>query len=78
MRRAEWFDQAIAWIQRTKPEDPELRRFHVEAATLLGLPGPEPTPGTAGAPMAEARTETSRQKDTEPGGSGSARQKGAS
>jgi eukaryotic-like serine/threonine-protein kinase len=74
----QWFDQAIAWIQRTKPGDPELRRFHVEAASLLGLPGPEPTTGTAGAPMAKARTETSRQKDIGPGGSGSARQKGAS
>ncbi len=46
----QWFDQAIAWIERTKSEDPELRRFHVEAAALLGLPGPRPQPETGGQP----------------------------
>ncbi len=45
-----WFDQAVARIERTKSEDPELRRFHVEAAALLGLPGPRPRPETGGAP----------------------------
>src|SRR5262249_35093898 len=41
----QWFDQAIAWIERTKSEDPELRRFHAEAASLLGLDCPRPSPG---------------------------------
>jgi serine/threonine protein kinase len=57
----QWFHQATAWIERTKSEDPELRRFHVEAAALLGLPGPRPQPATGGAPKAEATTETARQ-----------------
>ena len=41
----QWFDQAIAWIERTTSEDPELRRFHAEAASLLGLDCPRPSPG---------------------------------
>jgi tetratricopeptide (TPR) repeat protein len=69
----QWFDQAIAWIERTKSEDAQLRRFHAEAAALLSLPGPRPQPGTGGAPKAEARTDTVPQKDTEPGGSEHAR-----
>jgi len=51
----QWFDQAIAWIERTRSEDPEVRRFHAEAAGLMGLPGPGPRPGTGGAPEAAAR-----------------------
>jgi serine/threonine protein kinase len=60
------FDKAIAWIERNKSEDPELRRFHVEAAALLRLPCPQPQPGTVGAPKPEARTEPACEKDTEP------------
>jgi serine/threonine protein kinase len=41
----EWFNQAVAWIARNKSDD-ELRRFHAEAAALLGLPGPESVEGT--------------------------------
>jgi hypothetical protein len=46
----QWFDQALAWIERTQSEDPELRRVHAEAAALLGRPGPQPQPGTGGSP----------------------------
>jgi tetratricopeptide (TPR) repeat protein len=46
----QWFDQAVAWIQRTKSVDPEVGRFHIEAAALLGLPGPCPQPGSGDAP----------------------------
>ena len=35
-----WFDQAVSWIARNKSDD-ETRRFHLEAAKLLGLPAPE-------------------------------------
>ena len=66
----QWFNQATEWIKRTpRSDEPELRRFHVEAAALLGLPGPGPQPGTGGSPKVEASTETARQKDTEPVGS---------
>jgi serine/threonine protein kinase/Flp pilus assembly protein TadD len=62
----QWFDRAVAWVERTKSDDsdlPELRRFHVEAATLLGLPCPKPPPGTGGGVKAEARMETSRHQN---------------
>jgi tetratricopeptide (TPR) repeat protein len=32
-----WFDQAVAWIEKNKPEDEELKRFREEAAELLGV-----------------------------------------
>ncbi len=41
----QWFDQAVSWIARNTSDD-ELRRFHAEAAELLGLPGPESKPST--------------------------------
>src|SRR5262249_20030584 len=43
------FDQAVAWLARNPrnpSDDKELKRFHAEAAALLGLPGTESTPGT--------------------------------
>jgi tetratricopeptide (TPR) repeat protein len=40
----QWFDRAVAWIERTRSEDAELRRFHGEAAALLGPSGPGPRP----------------------------------
>jgi serine/threonine protein kinase len=49
------FQQAIQWIQRNK-EDAELRQFHVEAARLLGLPGPN-TKAVAVAGQSEAGRE---------------------
>jgi eukaryotic-like serine/threonine-protein kinase len=48
------FDQAMAWIAKTKSADPELRRFHTEAATLMSLPGPDPQPAQRGEPKAQA------------------------
>jgi tetratricopeptide (TPR) repeat protein len=54
----QWFDQALAWIERTRSEDPEVRPF--QAAALMDLPGPRPQPATGGAPTAEAGTGTAR------------------
>jgi serine/threonine protein kinase/WD40 repeat protein/Tfp pilus assembly protein PilF len=31
------YDQAVRWMERTKPNDGELRRFSAEAAELLGI-----------------------------------------
>jgi Flp pilus assembly protein TadD len=33
-----WYDMAIAWMDKHKPKDEELRRFRVEAAELLTIP----------------------------------------
>jgi superkiller protein 3 len=32
-----WYDQAVAWMDKHKPQDEELRRFRAEAADLLGI-----------------------------------------
>jgi tetratricopeptide (TPR) repeat protein len=32
-----WYDRSLAWMETKKDKDPELVRFHAEAATLLGL-----------------------------------------
>ena len=32
-----WFDQAVAWMEKNKPEDEELKRFRDEAAELWGV-----------------------------------------
>lgn len=34
------YDRAAQWMEKNRPQDKELRRFHVEAAALLGLPEP--------------------------------------
>jgi hypothetical protein len=40
------FNRAVDWIVRNKKStDVELRRFHAEAAALLGLPGPDAKTG---------------------------------
>jgi Tfp pilus assembly protein PilF len=36
-----WFDKAVAGIKEKAPGDAESRRFWVEAAQLLGRPGPD-------------------------------------
>jgi tetratricopeptide (TPR) repeat protein len=36
----EWFGKAVNWYQTSRPNDEELRRFHVEAATALGVSAP--------------------------------------
>ena len=38
----EMYDRAVAWTDKNKPDDPELRSFRAEAAALLGQPGPKP------------------------------------
>jgi hypothetical protein len=37
-----WYDKAVAQFQQSAPQDDELYRFQVEAATELGLAVPEP------------------------------------
>jgi uncharacterized protein HemY len=43
----EWYDKAVAWMDKNKPNKPnledELQRFRAEAAGLLGLPAVQPT-----------------------------------
>jgi hypothetical protein len=48
------YQQAIDWIQRNR-EDDELRRFHAEAAAMLGLPGPDSKPEAVAGESDEAR-----------------------
>jgi serine/threonine protein kinase/Flp pilus assembly protein TadD len=31
-----WYDRAVAWMDKNRPEDRELKRFRAEAAALLG------------------------------------------
>jgi serine/threonine protein kinase len=57
----QWYDQAVSWIVRNKSDD-ELRRFHTEAAELLGLPGPESKPGTH--KVEKSRDTTSKKSDS--------------
>jgi tetratricopeptide (TPR) repeat protein len=33
----EWFDKAITWMDKNKPEDAELKRFRAEAEASLGI-----------------------------------------
>ncbi len=33
-----WYEKAVAWMDKHKPDDEELKRFRAEAAALLGLP----------------------------------------
>ena len=33
----QWYDKAVEWMEQTKPEDVELRRFRVEAEALLSI-----------------------------------------
>jgi Flp pilus assembly protein TadD len=35
----QWYDKAVQWMDKNKPQDDELRRFRVEAAELLKVPG---------------------------------------
>ena len=37
----EMYERAVAWTDKNKPDDPELRRFRAEAAALLGQPCPK-------------------------------------
>ena len=40
----EWFDKAAAWMEKGKQDDANLKRFRAEAAELLGVGKPSPTP----------------------------------
>jgi hypothetical protein len=31
-----WFDRAVQWMKKNQPSNEELRRFHAEAAEMLG------------------------------------------
>ena len=37
-----FYDRAVAWTDKNKPNDPELRRFRAEAAALLSQAGKKP------------------------------------
>jgi eukaryotic-like serine/threonine-protein kinase len=39
-----WYNRAVSWMTKTNRADEELLRFREEAAELLGLAQPEPTP----------------------------------
>jgi tetratricopeptide (TPR) repeat protein len=61
------FQQAVEWISRNKAENnTELRRFHVEAAALLGLPGPGAKPGSTPGGTNGQTTETVNKKSQKP------------
>lgn len=32
-----WYDRAIGWMEKNKPQDEELRRFRAEAVELLRI-----------------------------------------
>ena len=32
-----WYDRAVPWMEKHKPQDEELLRFRVEAEELLGI-----------------------------------------
>jgi Flp pilus assembly protein TadD len=38
----EMYDRAVAWMKKNKPDNPEVRKFHAEAAALLGQPFSNP------------------------------------
>jgi serine/threonine protein kinase/Flp pilus assembly protein TadD len=38
----EWYTKAVAWMEKNRPKDEELKRCRAEAAELLGIPNPQP------------------------------------
>jgi eukaryotic-like serine/threonine-protein kinase len=40
----EWFDKAVQWMEKGKKDDADLKCFRAEAAELLGVAEPRPTP----------------------------------
>jgi tetratricopeptide (TPR) repeat protein len=48
----QWYDKAVQWMDRNRPQDEELKRFRAEAAALLGIKEP-PAPDKEGAPPKE-------------------------
>ncbi len=49
-----WYDKAVGWMEKSKPDDEELRRFRAEAAELLGIVKNEKKP-PAGKEKTEAK-----------------------
>jgi serine/threonine protein kinase len=39
-----WYDMAVAWMEKIRPRNEELRRFRAEAAEVLGIKLPPPRP----------------------------------
>jgi tetratricopeptide (TPR) repeat protein len=39
-----WYDQAVTWMDKNRPQDAELKRFRAEATALLGLAKAAQTP----------------------------------
>jgi tetratricopeptide (TPR) repeat protein len=39
-RAQDWYQKAVSWYQLARPNDHELRRFHLEAANALGVSAP--------------------------------------
>jgi tetratricopeptide (TPR) repeat protein len=37
------YNRAVTWTDINKPDDPDLRRLHAQAAALLGQPAPKPS-----------------------------------
>ena len=35
----QWYDKAVEWMEKNKPDDEELKRFRAEAEELLGTTG---------------------------------------
>ena len=33
----QWYDRAVAWMDKNQPKNEELRRFRAEVAELLGV-----------------------------------------
>jgi serine/threonine protein kinase len=56
------YNLALAALKNGPKDDPELVRFHVEAATLMGLPVPKSARKTSGATKTEGTGKTGRQK----------------
>jgi hypothetical protein len=55
-RAREWFGKAVAWMDRHKPTDEELRNFRAEAAALLGLKDAPPAKGSPATILDAARS----------------------
>jgi len=58
----ELYDRAVAWTDKNKPNDPELRQFRAEAAALLGQPSKKSKPGTHQAETDEGLRESTPAK----------------
>ena len=59
------YERAIAWTEKNRPSDPELRRFRAEAGALLGEPCPEPSASRNPPRRMRARAEVSTQSRPE-------------